>query len=85
MALGRLDRKYIGTEYAGVVSRISEQADFKVGDRVMLGYINTFKTFVKYPSQYAVEISNCLSFAKAAALPITLTTAYHALHEIARL
>ena len=84
-ALGRLDRKNMGTECAGVVVRVGEQAEFQVGDRVMLAYVNTFRTFVRCPSECAVKIPDCLPFLEAAALPTTLTTAYHTLIDTANL
>ena len=85
IALGRLDRSYMGTECAGVVTRVGKHAEFDIGDRVMLGYVNTFKTFARCPWQCAVKIPEHLSFPEAAALPTTLSTAYHALHEVAHL
>ena len=84
-ALGRLERKNMGTECAGVVMRVGEQAEFQVGDRVMLAYVNTFRTFARCPSDCAVKIPDHLPFFEAAALPTTLTTAYHALIDTANL
>ena len=85
IALGRLDRSYMSTECTGIVTRVGKHAEFAIGDRVMLEYVNTFKTFARCPWQCAVKIPEHLSFPEAAALPTTLSTAYHVLNEVAHL
>ena len=85
ITLGWLDRSYIGTACAGIVTHVGKHAEFHIGDRAMLGYVNIFKTFARCPWQCAVKIPEHLSFPEAAALPTTLGTAYHALNEVAYL
>lgn len=85
VALGKLDEDHIGTECAGVVTRAGDITNLQVGDRVMMGYGDTFKTYARGPYQCATKIPDTLSFTEAASLPTTLMTAYHALHEVARM
>ena len=85
-ALGRLDNlQFLGSECAGIVTRSGGEADLKVGDRVAMTYTDAFKTRVRCPYQCAVKIPDNISFTEAAAIPTTFTTAFHSLHEIARL
>ena len=85
-ALGRLDtRNVIGSECAGIVTRTGKDADFTIGERVTMTYPDTLKSRVRCPYQCAVCIPAEMPFSVAAAIPTTFTTAYHALHEIARI
>jgi NADPH:quinone reductase-like Zn-dependent oxidoreductase len=87
-ALGRLGEKSVmGTECAGVVSRIGSEAkgNLKIGDRVVVTYVDLFKTYVRCPYQSAVVIPDNLAFTDAASIPTTFTTAYHSLLKVAHL
>ena len=84
VALGRLDRE-MGVECAGIITRAGENTDLEVGTRVVMTYHGAFKTYARSPYQCVVPIPNTMSFTEAAALPITFNSAYHALHEIARM
>lgn len=85
VALGRVDtRSYMRSECAGIVTRFGGKADFKVGDRVAMMNLDTFKTLVRCPCQCAVLLPDDIPFSIAAAIPTTFTTAYHSLYEVAR-
>ena len=87
-ALGRLgENSVLGTECAGIVSRVGCEAEtnFKIGDRVSVAYTGLFRTYARCPYQCAVLIPESISFADAAAMPTTFGTAYHSLHNVARL
>ncbi|TVY91693.1 Reducing polyketide synthase [Lachnellula willkommii] len=87
-ALGRLgDNTLMGTECAGVISRVGKEADgaFKIGDCVAVACADTCKTFVRCPSDCAILIPDSMPFTDAAAIPTTFSTAYHSLCEIARM
>ncbi len=86
IALGKFNMQTaMGGECAGIVTRTGKHADIQVGDRVAIMYLDTFKTFARCPYQCAVPLPDNISFSVAAAIPVTFTTAYHALHEIARM
>jgi NADPH:quinone reductase-like Zn-dependent oxidoreductase len=87
-ALGRLgDKSVMGTECAGIVSRLGSAAEgeFRIGDRVVVAYLNLCRTYARCPFRSAVLIPDKVSFTDAAAVPTSFGTAYHSLHEIARM
>lgn len=84
-ALGRINQTEIGGECAGIVSKVGTQCDLKPGDRVCGIVFDCFKTHARAHSKTIVKIPDELSFINAAALPMTYTTAYHALVETGRL
>jgi NADPH:quinone reductase-like Zn-dependent oxidoreductase len=85
IALGRLNQNAIGGECAGIVTRVGEACTgLQPGDRVVACYPDCYKSYVRVDWECVIEIPNCLSFVDAATLPINYTTAWHALHEIAR-
>lgn len=85
IALGRLNQTAMGGECAGVVTRVGEACtSLQPGDRVVTCYPDCYKSYVRVDRKCVVAIPNCLSFVEAAALAINYTTAWHALHEIAR-
>ena len=86
VALGKLgSRSFIGCECAGVVCRTGEQCEFQVGDRVAMLQLGTFKTRARCSHQCAVRIPDDIPFSAAASMLVTFSTAYLALHELARL
>ncbi|KAH7303214.1 putative polyketide synthase [Stachybotrys elegans] len=85
IALGQLDQLSIGSECSGVVARVGSQSRFQIGDRVLVLCLGVFQSKIRCSEQLAVKISPKLSFSEAAALPTNFVTAYHALHNIARL
>jgi NADPH:quinone reductase-like Zn-dependent oxidoreductase len=75
----------MGMESAGVVVRAGAASEYHPGDRVALAYMESFKSFARTSDQCAILIPKTMSFSEAAALPVCLTTAWHALHNVARM
>ena len=84
-ALGRINQTEIGGECAGVVTRVGSDCDLVPGDRVCGIVFDCFKSFARSDAQTLMRIPDELSFIDAAALPMTYTTAHHALVETGRL
>jgi acyl transferase domain-containing protein/NADPH:quinone reductase-like Zn-dependent oxidoreductase/SAM-dependent methyltransferase len=84
-ALGRINQKEIGGECSGIITRIGKDCNFQPGDRVCGIVFDCFKTYARADAHTVVKIPDNVSFVDAAALPMTCTTAYHALVEIGRL
>lgn len=76
IALGQIPGNALGFECAGVVSRIGEQVDLKLHERVLC-CTNTgaYGTYARAHRSSVAKIPNALSFSAAAALPTTLCTA----------
>ena len=85
VALGRINQTEIGGECAGVITRAGDHSDLQVGDRVCGIVFDCFKSLARCDAQTVMTIPDELSFTDAAALPMTYTTAHHALVEVGRL
>ncbi|KAA8646574.1 Type I Polyketide synthases (Type I PKS) [Aspergillus tanneri] len=87
IALGRLDSKALGVEFAGQVTRVGESCQrFQPGDRVVACHASRYACYVRLGEDMAVvKIPDQLPFAEAAALPAAYVTAWIALHDIANL
>ncbi|KAF2464424.1 ketoacyl-synt-domain-containing protein [Lindgomyces ingoldianus] len=85
VALGRVPDETFGTECAGVVEQVGMQSSLRVGDRVAVSVLDTFKTFVKSKDVLAVSIPDSMTFAEAAGISTNFSTAYYALVNVARL
>ncbi len=85
IALGRVAEKSLGTECAGIVTRVGADADLQPGDRVCVCSLGTYKTYVRCNTHCAVKIPGDLSFEQAAALTTNSLTAYYGLHVAAQL
>jgi NADPH:quinone reductase-like Zn-dependent oxidoreductase/ubiquinone/menaquinone biosynthesis C-methylase UbiE len=84
--LGRVNTDTLGTECAGYVKRVgSDVRGFKRGDRVAVGYLDTYKTLVRVKERYLVKIPDTMSFEDAAGVPTAFCTAYFCLYNVARL
>jgi len=85
IALGQIPGNALGFECAGVVSRIGEQVNLKLGDRVLC-CTNTgaYGTYARTHKSSVAKIPNALSFSAAAALPTALCTAYYSLVVLGR-
>ncbi|MER8187632.1 SDR family NAD(P)-dependent oxidoreductase [Kitasatospora sp. NPDC094015] len=73
----------LGFECAGTVVAAGPQAQFAVGDEVILNYLDLFKRRVTVPSAVAVRKPANIDFTAAAGLISVYVTAYYALHHLA--
>ncbi|TGA90312.1 type I polyketide synthase, partial [Streptomyces palmae] len=80
---GEVPELPLGLEAAGVVTAAGPDADFAVGDEVVLADLGCFRQQLTCSSAMAVRKPARLSFTEAAALPTAFLTAYHALHTLA--
>ncbi|KIH89316.1 polyketide synthase [Sporothrix brasiliensis 5110] len=79
VAMGQIETRALGRECAGVVRRVGRAVTaVRVGDRVAAPADGTFATTVRCAAWRAQVLPDSLSFAAAAALPIVLCTALHA-------
>lgn len=90
MAMGQIKVEDLGCECSGIVSAIDDAVaqdpqGLRVGDRVMCLSSGSYCTQLPLDARLAHRIPDHLSFETAAALPITYVTAYHSVHNIARL
>ena len=85
VALGKLNTSTLGSECSGIVTRVGQHCDFIPGERVCVANLNICRSLVRSGSQNVARIPDELSFVEAAALPTTFITAYHSLHQVARI
>jgi acyl transferase domain-containing protein len=86
MAMGQIAVDDLGCECSGVVAAVGRDVvGMNVGDRVVCMGPGAFCTRLRADARLAHRIPDSLSFEMAAALPITHVTAYHAIHNTARL
>ena len=88
VAMGQLDGGYMGFECAGHVTRAGPGATsqgFKAGDRVAVLLRGHYSNLVRLHWTSAVHIPDDMSFEVAATLPMSFSTAYFSLHEMARM
>jgi len=86
--LGRVNTDKLGSECAGYMHRIGSAVSpeqFRLGDRVALGSLQSYRSFVKAWDFQVVKILDSLSFVDAAAIPSAFYTAYHSLINVAHL
>lgn len=84
--LGRVNLDELGSECAGYVSQVgSECKALKVGDRVAVLALDTYRTIVRAREDQCMKLPDDLSFSEAAAIPTACCTAYFGLIEIARI
>ncbi|HAO21937.1 MAG TPA: hypothetical protein DCQ37_16605, partial [Desulfobacteraceae bacterium] len=91
-ALGMLtknnpDEQRFGFECAGKVAAIGKEVShFKLGDEVISAPVaGTLASFVTVKADFAAPKPEGMSFEQAAAIPLAYLTAYHALHNIAKI
>ena len=75
----------LGFEAAGTVAAVGPDAEFRVGDEVVLSRLGCMKKRVTVPSTVAVRKPASISFAEAAGLPAAYVTAHYALHQLAKI
>nr|ADA79525.1 polyketide synthase [Delitschia winteri] len=86
MAMGQIKVENLGWECSGILTAVGKHVTkLKVGDRVVCHGSGTFSTNSRGPAANVQKIPDSLSFEMAAALPVTYVTAYHSVHNIARL
>lgn len=86
MALGQIKVENLGWECSGILTAVGKHVTgLKVGDRVVCHGSGTFATHARGPAANAMKIPDNVTFETAAALPVTYVTAYHSIHNVARL
>lgn len=84
-ALGRVNAKALGSECAGIVTRIGDTCQLRPGDRVSVCSFDVFGTYARVMEDCAIKIPDTTSLVVAAAVPTTFTTVYYGLCEVARM
>ncbi|PSN64199.1 beta-ketoacyl synthase domain-containing protein [Corynespora cassiicola Philippines] len=85
ISMGIIATPKLGYEACGVVSSVGERVgNVQVGDRVCAHVIGAHASVVRTKDYLCAIIPENLSFETGAAMPVVLTTAYHALVNIAR-
>ncbi|KAG7103603.1 Highly reducing polyketide synthase alt5 like protein [Verticillium longisporum] len=86
IALGQVTGEAFGQECAGVVTRVGDGVSrVAVGDRVCGLLRGTFKNLARGTQWQFVKLPSSIDHAVGAAMPVVYTTAYYALHDLARL
>jgi myxalamid-type polyketide synthase MxaB len=81
------DDQRFGFECAGKVAAVGKDVShFNIGDDVMAAPVaGTLASFVTVKADFAAPKPEGMSFEQAAAIPLAYLTAYHALHNIAKI
>ncbi|KAF3092990.1 hypothetical protein TWF103_011134 [Orbilia oligospora] len=88
VASGVLKEENLGSEVAGVVTRIGRDADghgLVPGSRVCGLSTDGYRTLFRNQAQHVSIIPEALTFAEAASIPLNFITAWHSLRHVARL
>ncbi|KAK6958415.1 hypothetical protein Daesc_001215 [Daldinia eschscholtzii] len=85
LALGRENGTTFGNECAGVIHRTGRNTDFKVGERVCVFSSTAFSTFTRVKAEHVARIPDGISIVHAAAVPTQFITAWHAIHNTAKM
>lgn len=85
VALGQVSEYQIGIECAGIVSRTGNHTGFHVGDRVCAVVDESLSTFARCDARCAVLVPEIIPLVEAAALPISFSTAYYSINNLAKL
>jgi NADPH:quinone reductase-like Zn-dependent oxidoreductase len=84
--LGRASAKDLGSEFAGIVTAVGESVkNVSPGDRVVVAYVDGFRTHARVPWQAVYRLPDGISFGSAASVPTAFRTAYFCLFHLARL
>jgi NADPH:quinone reductase-like Zn-dependent oxidoreductase len=85
-ALGRTSRDTIGSDAAGIITRVGPSVSkFNPGERVVTIIPGAFKTVVRFQENMAHPIPKEMTFEVAASLPTDYLTAYYAIITVGRL
>ena len=86
IALGRLEEDKIGSDCAGVVTKVGSACqNLKPGDRVCAASLGCFESVCRVAEVATYKIPDALSFEAASSMLAPGMTAYHSLVNIARL
>ncbi|KAH8691692.1 reducing type I polyketide synthase [Phaeosphaeriaceae sp. PMI808] len=85
--LGRVNAVHnLGSECSGIVQEVgSEVTNVKIGDRVVVSALGSFKTYIRAHKGHIRRIPDDMKFVEAAGIPTVYCTAYHSLVNIAHL
>lgn len=88
VAMGQLDETRMGFECSGFITAIGPEAaarGFAVGDRVYAFLRGYFANTIRIHHTSVAKIPEGMDMETAASIPLVFITAYHALHNMARL
>ncbi|KAI9776756.1 MAG: hypothetical protein M1839_009400 [Geoglossum umbratile] len=88
VAMGQLDETRMGFECSGFISAVGPEAaarGFEVGDRVYAFLRGYFANTIRVHHTSVAKIPEDMDMETAASIPLVFITAYHALHNMARL
>ncbi|ACX95796.1 type I polyketide synthase [Halothiobacillus neapolitanus] len=74
----------LGFECAGVVTAAGDDAEFMVGESVMISHLGCMQRYVTVSSRAAVRIPDGITMEQAAAIPTAFITSYYALYSLAK-
>jgi acyl transferase domain-containing protein/NADPH:quinone reductase-like Zn-dependent oxidoreductase/SAM-dependent methyltransferase len=84
--LGKINSDHFGSECSGIVRAVGRDVEhLAVGDRVLVGDLGVFRTYVRVPAGAVLRIPNSMKFAEAASIFTAYCTAYYSLVMVARL
>ncbi|KAK8102255.1 hypothetical protein PG984_015401 [Apiospora sp. TS-2023a] len=85
-ALGRLEEPYLGTDCAGVVTRVGDGCtSVSPGDRVCMCVVDCMRMYPRATEATVVRIPDSVSFEEACATINPAVTAWYSLMDVARL
>lgn len=88
VAMGQLDETRMGFECSGFITAIGPEAaarGFAIGDRVYAFLRGYFANTIRIHHTSVAKIPEGMDMETAASIPLVFITAYHALHNMARL
>ncbi|KAF4636598.1 hypothetical protein G7Y89_g1488 [Cudoniella acicularis] len=85
-ALGQVPSDYLGLECSGIVSNVGASVrDLRPGDRVLCCARGAYRNRVRCDAALAIKIPVHMTFAQAAASPVSFLTAYYALYGVGQI
>ncbi|BCR93085.1 type I polyketide synthase [Aspergillus luchuensis] len=86
IAMGQVASPYLGIECSGTVARVGAHvSSLKPGDRVCAMSHGAYSTYARCPASSAALIPDSMDFEMAASVPVTYSTAYYGLIELAKM
>ncbi|KAI2959036.1 hypothetical protein CBS147322_1358 [Aspergillus niger] len=86
IAMGQVASPYLGIECSGTVARVGAKvSSLKPGDRVCAMSHGAYSTYARCPATSAAVIPDSMDFETAASIPVTYSTAYYGLVELAHM